>query len=334
MNPSTGEILLWVSKPGFDPNLFVSGIPSDIWNGLIGDADSPLLDRVVKASFPPASIFKLVTCATGIEKGIVSSGSYQSVGCTGGITIGNRRFGCWETHGSLDLLEAIYQSCDVYFYQLGMQLGVDEISIQAKKAGFGAKTGIDLPGELKGFIPSEKWYDRRYGKGKWGKGVSVNIAVGQGEILVTPLQILYFVSGIANNGVLCTPTIISKVKSPSGDMVFSNSPSFTNIPWGARTIEILKKGMWGVVNAPTGTGRFAGIPGIEVAGKTGTAQNPTGDTHAWFAAFAPYEGAQICIVVFVEHGGMGGSVAAPIVGQILGKFFHREDMEQTFSITL
>ncbi|MBI4721622.1 MAG: penicillin-binding protein 2 [Candidatus Stahlbacteria bacterium] len=325
MDPASGKILLWVSKPGFDPNSFPLGISSEVWNSLMADSLAPLWDRVEKGTFPPASIFKLVTCAAALEQGIVTRETYQSVGCTGGMLIGTRKFGCWETHGSVDLIDAIILSCDVYFYQLGLQLGVEAITTQAKKVGFGNKTGVDLPAELSGFLPSEKWYEKRYGKAGWGKGVAANISVGQGEILVTPLQILYFIAGIANNGVLCTPKVVEKVVGSNGDEVLSNTSNLVTMPWSHKTIAVLREGMLGVVNAGNGTGRAAIVPGIEVAGKTGTAQNPTGKTHAWFAAFAPYEKPQIAIVVFAEHGGMGGSVCAPIVGKVLKKFFHYEE---------
>lgn len=322
MNPRNGEILLWVSNPAFNPNLLTGRISSDIWNRWREDSLCPLLDRVSKGVFPPASIFKLVTCATGLEQGVISHHTYQSVGCEGGLQIGRRKFECWDVHGALNLIDAIIHSCDVYFYQLGLQVGVGAITTQAKKVGFGTSIEIDIPGGVSGFMPSEEWYDKRHGKGKWGKGIAANIAIGQGEILVTPLQMLYFVSGIANNGVLCTPKIVKKIVSPTGEEMISSTTNFVNMPWKSNTVEILKRGMLGVVNTSYGTGRAAMIPGIEVAGKTGTAQTPRGRTHAWFAAFAPYVDPQICVVVFVEHGGMGGSVAAPIVGKILKKFFN------------
>ncbi|MCK4353236.1 penicillin-binding protein 2 [candidate division WOR-3 bacterium] len=317
IDPKTGEILTWVSKPGFDPNSFVAGISSEDWEKISKDSLFPLWDRVKNATYPPASVFKLVTCACGIEKGILNPATKEPIPCKGSITIGRRKYKCWETHGSLNLIDAIIQSCDVYFYQVGMELGVDPICELAKKLGFGKKVGIDIPGESKGFIPTEEWYDKKYGKGRWGKGISANLAIGQGEILVTPLQILYFVSGIANNGVLYTPALVKKITNPNGEEVFSFTPNSHNLSLSPNTIEILREGMLGVVQDDKGTGRLANVPEISVAGKTGTAQNPEGEDHAWFVAFAPYENPQICVVVFVENGGMGGSVAAPIAGKII-----------------
>ena len=324
MNPQSGEILLWVSKPGFDPNLFSGGIPSEIWREWREDSLSPLWDRVMKGCFPPASVFKLVTAAAGLEKGIVGPHTKQPVQCNGSMMIGRREFKCWETHGSLNLIDAIVYSCDVYFYQLGILLGVETMMNQAKKVGLGERIGVDIPGEPTGLIPSEKWYDKRYGKGRWSKGISANLSVGQGEILTSPLQILYFVSGIANRKVLNTPRIVARAVNPDGEEVFSNTPHSRALPWSDETIEVLRQGMLGVVERLDGTGGLARVPGIRVAGKTGTAQNPGGEHHAWFVAFAPYYKPEICVVVFVENGGMGGSVAAPIAGQILRKFFHKD----------
>ncbi len=324
MNPKNGEVLLWVSKPGFNPNLFSGGIPSEVWGQWKEDSLSPLWDRVLKGCFPPASIFKLVTAATGLEKGIVTPYTKQPVSCKGSITIGRRNFRCWETHGHLNLVDAIIHSCDVYFYQLGIEIGVEALMSQANKIGLGRKTGVDIPGELAGLIPSKKWYDKRYGRGRWSEGISANLSVGQGEILTSPLQILYFVSGIANSRALYTPRIVARVLNPSGEEIFSSTPHSRNIPWSAETIEVLRQGMLGVVEELDGTGRLARVPEIKVAGKTGTAQNPHGEHHAWFVAFAPYDEPEICVVVFVENGGMGGSVAAPIAGKILRKFFHKD----------
>jgi penicillin-binding protein 2 len=210
-----------------------------------------------------------------------------------------------------------------------MQLGVKSITEEARKVGFGVKTGVDLPYEMSGFIPSVEWYDNKYGKGKWGRGIAANIAVGQGEIITTPLQLLYFISGVANKGILCKPRIVDKIINSEGKTVFLSSYHFSRLPWSSKTIEIIREGMLGVVNSPNGTGRLAMLSTIKVAGKTGTAQNPTGETHAWFAAFAPYEKPKICLVLCVEHGGMGGSVAAPIAGKILERFFQQEGLVWT-----
>ncbi len=329
MNPQNGEVFLWVSKPGFDPNLISGGISSKVWKQWRGDSLSPLWDRVMKGCFPPASIFKLVTAAAGLEKGIVGPYTKQIVSCNGGMMIGRREFKCWETHGSLNLIDAIVYSCDVYFYQLGISLGVAAMMNQAKKVGLGGKTGVDIPGELPGSIPSEKWYDKRYGKGRWSRGISANLSIGQGEILTSPLQILYFVSGIANRKFLYTPRIVARAVNSNEEEVFASTPHSRNMPWSEKTIEILRQGMLGVVERIDGTGRGARVPGIEVAGKTGTAQNPGKDHHAWFVAFAPYNNPEICIVVFAENGGKGGEVAAPIAGKILKKFFHKDTSPQT-----
>lgn len=321
MKPFTGEVLVWMSRPAFDPNLFSTSLTSEMWNNLVTDSAKPLFDRVINPQ-PPASIFKLVTCAAAIEMGKLNSSTFQMLPCNGGISIGNRTFNCWDVHGATNLTEAIILSCDVYFYQVGMDIGIETICTKAKDLGFSKATGIDIPKEKTGFVPSKQWYDNKYGKG-WGKGIAANLSVGQGEVLVTPLQILCFISGIATKGLVYTPTILSKVINSAGEEVFINSPRYRTLPISNEAMVAIREGMLGVVNASNGTGRAAIVPGIQVAGKTGTAQNPHGNTHAWFTAFAPYESPEICVVVFVEQGGMGGSVAAPIAQKVIQKYISK-----------
>jgi penicillin-binding protein 2 len=321
MNPTDGSIIVYVSKPGFNSNLFSIGISSEMWNKLTSDTLAPLWDRVMKGKFPPASVFKLVTCASALEEGIITPAMKQPIGCNGFMYIGNKRYNCWETHGELDLLGAITYSCDVYFYQLGLQLGAKTILSYAKNINLHERTGIDLPGEGKGFLPSVSWYQKVYGYSKLTKGIACNLAIGQGEILTTPLEILYFISGIATNGMCVSPRVVDKIIINDDTLTFSSTKK-TPLPWSSSTIEILRRGMLSVVSTPDGTGRLAFVPGLQVAGKTGTAQIGKGkETHAWFVAFAPYEEPEIVIVVCVEEGGMGGSVAAPIVGKILKRYF-------------
>lgn len=317
MNPKTGEVLVYCSKPGFDPNLFSLGIPLYLWEQLKEDLEAPLWDRVKDGAYPPASVFKLATAIIGLKKGIVKENTKQVFPCDGSIRIGRRVCKCWEEHGSLRLKDAIIQSCDVYFYQLGMSIGSDEITAEAQKLGFGKETGIDMPSESRGFLPTRIWYNKRYGRGGWGRGVAANLAVGQGEILSTPLQILCFCSGVANYGLIVQPHILKKVVDSRGEEIFKPSPRVRRVSIDKEILEFIRSAMFGVVNSGKGTGRLAGVSGMKVAGKTGTAENPHGEDHAWFAAFAPYEEPEICIVVFVENGGMGGAVAAPIAGKII-----------------
>lgn len=321
MKPFSGEILVWMSRPAFDPNLFSTNLTPQMWNQVASDSTKPLFDRVINPQ-PPASIFKLVTCASAFDMGKLTPTTTQMLPCDGGITIGNRNFKCWGIHGSTNLIEAITLSCDVYFYQVGMDIGIEPICTKAKELGFGKATGVDLPRENTGFVPSKQWYESRYGR-NWGKGIAANLSVGQGEILVTPLQILCFISGIATQGKVYTPTILSRAINSDGEEVFTGSSQYKTLPISGEALSAIREGMLGVVEASNGTGRAAIVPGIRVAGKSGTAQNPHGNTHAWFAAFAPFENPEICVVVFVEQGGMGGAVAAPIVQKIIQKYMSK-----------
>jgi penicillin-binding protein 2 len=331
MNPMDGSILAYTSKPGFDPNLSYPGMPQVVWDSLSSDKLSPFLDRVKDARYPPASIFKLVTAACGIDNGIVNSSSFMPISCEKGIQIGNRFFKCWKKHGRLNLIDAITQSCDVYFYQLGMKLGIDAIGRYADKFGLGQKTGIDLSEEQEGLIPTRNWYDRKYGKNKWREGVVCNLAVGQGEILTTPLQILVLTSSIANGGWLVEPRVINSIISPEGDTIYTSKIKKRRVQIKDETLLLLKRAMYEVVNNEKGTGSLARVHGIEVAGKTGSAENPHGEDHAWFCAFAPYDNPEICVVVFIENGGMGGGVAAPIAGEIIKDYFLNPKSESTKS---
>ncbi len=230
MRPSDGAILALVSKPSIDPNKFAVGLPPGFWQEVQKSEVSPFWNRAIQASYPPGSTFKLLTMAIGLEEGLVRPET-RFEKCTGEITIGNKVCKCWEIHGSLSLLDALAQSCNVYFYQMGMLIGAERILRYAKQCGFGKPTGVDLTGEGRGFIPTLDWYDERYGKRGWGRGIAANLAIGQGEILVTPLQLLRFVCGIANNGRMPTPHLLNCIVSPEGDTVEQWTPSFKSLPF-------------------------------------------------------------------------------------------------------
>ncbi|MDD5528864.1 MAG: penicillin-binding protein 2 [bacterium] len=322
MDPYTGEILAWVSRPAFDPNLFSTNLTYNVWRQCMEDPLAPLYDRVMGTN-PPGSIFKVVTTAAAVDLGKLHADTYQLLSCPGAMLIGNRTFNCWDVHGATNLIEAITVSCDVFFYQVGMNLGIEPLCSKAKDVGFGKITGVDIPRESKGFVPSEQWYKQKYG-GIWGKGLVANLSIGQGEILATPLQILTLISGIATKGLMYTPRILSKIVNSSGQLIYSTSAHYKTLPFSQEAINVTREGMLGAVNAPNGTARTAIIPEIQVAGKTGTAQNPHGTPHAWFTAFAPYENPEICVVVLIENGGHGGSIAAPIAKRIIQKYLSKQ----------
>jgi penicillin-binding protein 2 len=332
LNPENGEILALMSRPGFDSNLLSRGLlTKEIWENLSKNPSSPLWNRSTLSSYPPGSIFKIATSAAAIDMGIMSR-VYEFVPCLGAYRIGNRVFGCWKKHGRLSKEHGIIQSCDVFFYQVGLRLGIPDLSDKMISYDLDKKTGIDLPREGIGLIPTPAWYDQRYGKRGWSRGMVANLVIGQGEILMTPLKIAQFIAAVSRDGVLVQPHLVKEIRSPSGEVILKGSSSGgygSRLPISRETIAFLKEAMVGVVNDPMGTGSLARLEGIQVGGKTGTAQNPLGEDHALFAAFAPSEDSRIACIVIVENGGKGGGIAAPIAGKILKSYF-QDSGEITF----
>ena len=331
-NPQTGEILALVSKPTFDPNLFSSVLAPDDWIALNSDPQHPLLNRAIGASYPPGSTLKIVTAAAGLETKTVSVNSLLR-SCTGEMQFGNRIFHCWveEGHGSLNLRGAITQSCDVYFYQLGRRVGLDVWAKYAKAFYFGQPAGIDLQGEEGGLVPTSDYYDRRYGKKKWSQNLILNVAVGQGELLVTPLQLAVFAGVIGTEGIWYQPHVVKEIELEETGTFLKKTTVSKHIPDVSKeTYTVLKQAMVDVVNSGVGTARGAAIEGVRVAGKTGTAQNPHGEDHALFICFAPAEDPVIALAVIVENGGKGGSVAAPLARRILQAYLF-DEYEEVFA---
>ncbi|MBN1541052.1 penicillin-binding protein 2 [candidate division KSB1 bacterium] len=317
-----GEILALCSKPDYDLDLFSDGISIEEWRHLITADDKPLYDRMVKSSYPPGSTFKLVLAAAALQDGVISPNS--RVHCPGFYRLGSRSFSCWNEagHGTLDLLGAIRESCNTYFYALSLKVDVDRWAEMARKFRFGQPTGIDIPGEAAGLVPDRVYLDKTYGKGGWTRGQMLNLGIGQGDLLTTPLQMAQFAMILGNRGICHQPHLLRAVYRPAeGDTLWIRPQSESLEGISPETLEVLTEGMVQVVNAEGGTGRASAVPGIEVAGKTGTAQNPHGESHAWFIGFAPYERPQVAICVFVENGGGGGGVAAPIAARILRRYF-------------
>jgi len=312
IKPDTGEILGLISKPSFDPNLFTRGISYNDWIVLAKDKKNPLLNRALQSQYPPGSTFKIVTAIAGLEEGVITPDT--KVDCRGGISYGKWRFGCWRKkgHGVVSLHRAIVESCDVYFYEVGKRLGIDRLHDYAINLGLGKKSGIELGMEREGLIPNAAWKLENK-KIPWFLGETFNSAIGQGYVSVTPIQLAVMTSAVANGGILHKPTLI-KDSQPviSGKLNISGN-----------NLELVKKGLFGVVNEPSGTGWAAKSQMTDIAGKTGTAQvvamrsgvryyGERFRDHAWFVAFAPVEKPEVALAVLVEHGGHGGGAAAPI----------------------
>jgi penicillin-binding protein 2 len=310
LDPATGGILALYSAPGFDPNAFVGGVAPEYWQSLTEDPARPLLNRAVQARYPPGSAWKLAVAAAGLKRGVVGFRSRMPIPCRGGLQYGNRFFRCWqlEGHGSLDLEQAIAQSCDVYFYQLGLKLGVTSLLEDAVAWGGRARTGIDLPGEMVPEFPSgREYYDRLYGPRRWTSAVALNLAIGQGENAQTPINMVRLYQMLAGDG---TPLAPHLVRAKAGDPV--NPLDLTT-----EQLDGLRRAMINVVEA--GTARASRVQALTIAGKTATSQNPHGKDHGWFIGFAPAESPRIvvgAVIEFAEH----GSSVAPMVTRIIARY--------------
>ena len=342
INPQNGRILAAVSKPSFDPNLFAPGIAKEQWNNLITNPFRVMETKTLQGQYPPASTFKLITAAAALEDGIITPSTKIYAGES--FWFGNREFRDWKEggHGIIDVHRAIVESSDTFFYQVGLKVGIDRLAYYAKGFGLGRKTSIKLTDEKTGLVPSAKWKKDTYGT-PWYEGETISIAVGQGYLLATPLQMVNAYAAIANGGKLYLPQLVDRVETPSGEVVWRSTPQeIGRIPLSQENIQILQNGLRGVVNETGGTGWTARVPGIEVAGKTGTAQvirlkenvprKKPKDTpyeqrdHAWFIGFAPAENPEIAVAVLVEHGGFGAESAAPIAREVIRAYLKKSEV--------
>lgn len=317
-NPQDGEVLAMVSRPNFDPNDFVSGISYKDWNDLIKDKDRPLENRAIQGQYPPGSIFKLITALAALEDHVLDLNKVLL--CRGIFWYKTWPYRCWRTsgHGWMNLERAIIESCDIFFYQVGLMVKVDQIYRMARKFGLGSRTQVDLDGEVPGLVPNSRWKESTQHM-PWFPGNTIQMSIGQGYLLTTPLQMLEVTSGLAMNGKICKPHLLYRVvDKTTGRSVFEDPPEILHdVDIDPKNMEFIRSTMEKVVNSPSGTGKKARIPGVRVAGKTGTSENPHGDTHAWFTAFAPVEDPKVAVIVLVENGGEGGIVSAPIAKRLM-----------------
>lgn len=335
MDPRTGEVLAMVSHPAFDPNDFAKRIDREEWEKLTNDPLKPLMNKAIQAQLAPGSVFKLITAAAALETGIIKPD--YTLYCPGVVDIYGHTYHDWvwekhRGHGSVDLHRALIVSCDVYFYTLGKLLGIDRLDYFAQHLGLGARTGIDLPGEATGLIPSPAWVRRAF-KRKWWAGETISVAIGQGAVQVTPVQLAYTIGGIALSGVFHRPHMVfrDQLRALGVDPPDDAERDF---PLSEPTVEALTKGMWGVVNEGGGTGAAARCPGIEIAGKTGTAQVVSVElqesarktefrNNAWFIGYAPFDQPEIVVAVLVMQG-EHSAVAAPIARDVIKAYFDKK----------
>lgn len=321
LDPQSGEVLTLVSKPGFDPNQFCSFLDEETWGSLVNDPSHPLLNRAIQGAYPPGSTYKLLTAGAALESKVATRNTtFQP--CNGGYLFGSRVFKCWlpKGHGRLDLIQALAQSCDVYFYQLSLRLGLDRWSFYARQCGLDKRYKIDLPDEIAGMIPDRAYYQRKFGQGEWIKNLVINLGIGQGEVLSTPLDLAVFYSALVNGGTVYRPHVLKEMRSVDGRTTPKGKTILSHLPFSYSTLEILKEGLVQAVNSPNGTGGLARIQDILVGGKTGTAQNPHGKEHAWFVGFAPADHPKIVVVVLIEKAGHGGTYAAPVARRIIERY--------------
>ena len=320
IDPSDGGILAMVSAPDYDLSFFSGVTPPQVWNGLNGDLARPLFNRATLTRYPPGSTFKMVLAAAALES--QSATPSWRITCGGSFRMGNKVFKDLHVHGSVDMTTAIQVSCNVYFYQLMLKTGLDNWSKYAREFGFGMLTGVDIAEENPGLLPTTAYMNHRYGPSGWTRGFLPSLGIGQGELGVTPLQMACYAMALANRGQYHQPhavrVVVNKATGVPDTLAFQNR----RIMLAPETWEVIREGMRRAVEAPLGTGGLAKVKGIEVAGKTGTAQNTHGPDHAWFVGFAPYDNPQIAIAVLIENAGFGGSHAAPVAGKCIERYLN------------
>ena len=344
LDPNSGAVLAMISRPAFDPNVFARRFSQDTWDSLVNDSHHPLQNRATLSKFAPGSVFKIVMSIAALEEGI--AGPDRSDVCTGSWRFGDHVYQCWAVrkggHGFLRMRQAIIQSCNIYFYHLGNDMGIEPIARWAHAFGFGRPTGIDLPGEEGGTVPDPEWKKASVPRDPvWHPGETISVSIGQGALEVTPVQMAVFAATIATGGLVYRPHLILSREAREGVEEEARDDYLARrIDLKPRTVAFIKDAMWGVVN-DAGTGVRAALPGRDVCGKTGTAQvyRASRDIdadrlpkdkrdHAWFIGFAPKDHPQIAWAVFIQNGGHGGTTAAPVARAVLERFFEKQDLRQ------
>ncbi|MFA7344291.1 MAG: penicillin-binding protein 2 [Terrimicrobiaceae bacterium] len=336
VNPDNGDILAMASVPSYDPNVFIPSIANLDWKELTNDETNPLLNRAISA-YAPGSTFKIPISLAGLRAGVGN----RTFTCSGGVTYGNKYMKCWiadkgGSHGTLGLSDAIKHSCNAFFYQYGNAAGIEQIDTVGNMLGLGQKSGVPLSGEAPGVLPGPAWLASVNPQARWSSGLTANTAIGQGDVLASPLQMAMVASAVANGGTVYYPRLIDRIVAQDGTVV-SQEPARVraNLVGDAGLtpdqIEKVRRGMWKVVNEDGGTAGRARIKGVEVAGKTGTAQftrSGVKDNHTWFVSFAPYVAPRYAVVIFIQGAKSGGGVCAPVAAKILDDIFKMEKGEE------
>jgi penicillin-binding protein 2 len=342
IDPRNGQILAMVSTPSFDPNLLTTGISKENWEAMRDHPLKVLTNRAIQGLYPPASTFKVITAAAALEEKVIRPMTKIYAGPS--FWFAGRAYRDWkeEGHGKISVHRAIVESADTFFYQVGLKVGIEKVARYAGNFGLGRKTGINLMNEKSGIVPSDAWKRRVYGQ-PWYRGETLSVAVGQGFLLTTPLQLLNAYAAIANGGKLYTPQLAIEVESPKGKIIKKNSPEEnSHVMVSKQTLELLKGALKGVVDEKGGTAGWMKRAGLKIAGKTGTAQvvkmlerskNVEDQPyklrdHAWFVGFAPYDDPRIAVAVVVEHGGFGSSAAAPVALKLF-RIYLKEEPEES-----
>lgn len=338
LDVNTGEVLAIASRPTFNPDLFAKGIASKEWQELVQNKRYPLQNKAISGQYPPGSTFKMIVALAALREGII--GTKRTVDCKGDFFIGDARYRCWKKagHGPTDLKKALRESCDVWFYQIGLELGIDKLSQAAKEFGLGSVVGYPLPGERSGVIPSQEWKRERYNK-PWYAGETVIASIGQGFVLATPLQLAVMTAALANQGTVLKPQAIKRIEDWEGNILMQPETEVVRkIEYSKKDWDAIRDGMIAVVNSPRGSGRGALLENVLVAGKTGTSQvvrrksdeeeeeSKNGEIpyrfrpHALFVAFAPAKKPEIAVAVVIEHGQSGGRAAGPVAKAIIERY--------------
>ncbi len=325
LDPNNGDILAFLSSPEYDLKDFATVTSSDVWKKLNSNPDKPMFNRASMSIYSPGSTFKMISALAALEEGVIDTNF--KVTCRGGLQFGDRFFKCLHVHGTVNVTAAIERSCNTFFYQLILKLGLDYWSAYASKFGFGKKSGIDIGEESPGIVPSTEYYNKVFGKGRWSKGLLVSLGIGQGELSVTPLQLVQYIALIGNYGKSAKPHFLKGYVDAGTNKYVEVKPQYYDLGISSKTFDIVRRALYLVVNG-SGTATNIKMPDIAIAGKTGTAQNPHGKDHSIFIGFAPYDNPKIAVAVVVENAGFGSVVAAPIARDIIKAYLQKDKRDE------